>query len=227
MSKHLPKYLAEFIGSFALIFFACGASTIDGGLGTLGIGLVFGAVIMVMILATGHISGAHFNPAVTIAFALTNRFRWSQVPFYILAQSLGCIAGAFLLSSIVNDPTATLGLTQPVDTVSVNSLCLIEFSITFILMFVISSVATDSRAVGELAAVAIGGCVAISAMVFGPLTGASMNPARSLGPAVATDNYEHLIFYIVAPILGAILGAIFYSKIRCDAETPSNASGCC
>ena len=227
MSKHLPKYLAEFIGSFALIFFACGASTIDGGLGTLGIGLVFGAVIMVMILATGHISGAHFNPAVTIAFALTNRFRWSQVPYYIIAQSLGCIAGAFLLSSIVNDPAATLGLTQPVDSVSVNTLCLIEFSITFILMFVISSVATDSRAVGELAAVAIGGCVAISAMVFGPLTGASMNPARSLGPAVATDNYEHLIFYIVAPILGAILGAIFYSKIRCDDETPSNASGCC
>jgi aquaporin NIP len=227
VSKHLPKYLAEFIGSFALIFFACGASTIDGGLGTLGVGLVFGAVIMVMILATGHISGAHFNPAVTIAFALTNRFRWSQVPYYIIAQSLGCIAGAFLLSSIVNDPAATLGLTQPVDSVSVNTLCLIEFSITFILMFVISSVATDSRAVGELAAVAIGGCVAISAMVFGPLTGASMNPARSLGPAVVTDNYEHLIFYIVAPILGAICGAIFYSKIRCDDETPSNASGCC
>ena len=227
MSKHLPKCLAEFIGSFALIFFACGAATINDDLGTLGIGLVFGAVIMVMILATGHISGAHFNPAVTIAFAATKRFKWSQVPHYIVAQCLGCIAGAFTLSMVVNDPSATLGLTQSAETVDTTTLFIIEFALTFILMFVISAVATDSRAVGEIAAVAIGGCVAISAMVFGPLTGASMNPARSIGPAVATSNYHELFMFIIAPIIGAVCGAMFYAMIRCDDDAPSDADGCC
>jgi aquaporin NIP len=227
MPRQLQKCMAEFIGSFALIFFACGAAAINIELGTLGIGLVFGAVIMVMILATGHISGAHFNPAVTLAFAVDGRFKWSQVPYYIVAQCLGCVAGALTLSMVINDPFSSLGLTQAASDVSHTSLFVIEFVLTFILMFVISAVATDSRAVGELAAVAIGGCVAIAAMVFGPLTGASMNPARSIGPAIATANYNDLIFYIIAPILGAICGTLFYSTIRCDEEQDSDAAGCC
>ncbi len=128
---------------------------------------------------------------------------------------------------VVNDPSATLGLTQSAETVDTTTLFIIEFALTFILMFVISAVATDSRAVGELAAVAIGGCVAISAMVFGPLTGASMNPARSIGPAVATSNYHELFMFIIAPIIGAVCGAMFYAMIRCDDDAPSDVDGCC
>ncbi len=224
------KVGAEMIGTFALVFCGCGAIVMSamrrGALDTTGIGLVFGLVIMVMIYATGHISGAHFNPAVTIAFAVTKRFPWRQVPAYILGQIAAAILGAYVVSVLFVDHLQ-LAATRP--SVDISDAFMIEVVITAFLMFVIKAVATDSRAVGQMAGLAIGGAVALGAMVTGPLTGASMNPARSIGPAMISGFHEHLWIYLIAPVVGACLGAIAYSAIRGDeACTPDdNAGGCC
>ncbi|MDP6940686.1 MAG: MIP family channel protein [Planctomycetota bacterium] len=230
----LQKCAAEFIGTFALVFFGCGAASFDalpglgGGLGHLGVSLVFGSTIMVMIFATGHLSGAHFNPAVTISFAVTKKFKWTQVPGYILAQCMGATVAALLLASIVEGSigasSTSLGATLPL--VETDTAFLLEAVFSFFLMFVISAVATDSRAVGELAGIAIGGTVALIALVGGPLTGASMNPARSLGPALATGRLDFMPLYIAGPLVGAVVGALVYEKIRCEKED-TGASGCC
>ncbi len=211
----MNKYLAEFIGCFSLIFFGCGAIVIHSELSVLGIALIFGAVIMIMVLTLGHISGAHFNPAVTIAFAATKQFPWKEVPAYVFMQVLGCLIGAILVA-IFNQDFSYIGQTSPKESTLATSLFFIEFILAFTLMFVISGVATDSRSVGELAAVAIGGTVTMASAVFGPITGASMNPARTLGPAIAAQDYDSLIYYIFAPILGAIAGAFAYNLIKCD-----------
>lgn len=217
---------AEALGAFALVFAGCGAivtnATSDGVLGVVGIGLVFGLVIMVMIYATGHLSGAHLNPAVTVAFTLTRHFPPRDAVAYIAAQLLGATVGAFVLLAAWESAPAELGATVP--SVSVTTALLYEGLMTAILMFVIIAVATDVRAVGAGAAIAIGGVVALDAIFGGPLTGASMNPARSFGPALASGTWTDFWVYIVGPIGGAAVGALAYQLVR-TAETPPGGEG--
>lgn len=221
------KAVAEAVGTFMLVFVGCGAIASDaasgGQLGAVGISLSFGLVIMVMVYATGHISGAHFNPAVTLAFAAVGRFRWSQVPVYIAAQVLAAVAASGTLLLMFGESP---GLTQ--STVPVGMAMGVEILLTLLLMFVITAVATDARAEGQMAGLAIGGTVAVAAMMGGPLTGASMNPARSLGPALVGGQLDGLWLYLVAPVIGAVLGAVLYSWTqRCEDDPSQDAEGCC
>jgi aquaporin NIP len=209
------KLAAEFIGTFALVFAGCGAVVADGmsdgAVTHVGISLTFGLVVCVMIYATGHISGAHFNPAVTIGFASVKRFSWREVPAYIASQCVAAVIAVGLLSVLTGQQQ--LGATSP--NIPVIEALVFEFIITFFLMFVIIAVATDHRAVGSLAGVAIGGTVTLCALFAGPLTGASMNPARSLGPALFTPGaFSVWWLYVIAPITGAIVAALTYEWLR-------------
>lgn len=204
MKKNI--YLAEFIGTFALVFAGCGAIVVNdffgNSLGHVGICLVFGLVVMTMIYAVGNISGAHFNPAVTIGFACAGRLTRKEVPPYILSQIAGSLSASLLLSWLFPEHT-TLGATVPV--MEIFRTLVIEILLTFILMFVILNVSTGHMEKGIMAGVAVGGTVALAALFAGPLTGASMNPARSLGPALVSGNLESLWLYLTAPILGAYI----------------------
>jgi MIP family channel proteins len=207
---------AEGIGAFALVFAGCGAIVTEaehpGSLGTVGIALVFGLVIMAMVYATGHLSGAHLNPAVTLAFALTRHFPRREALAYIGAQIAGAITAAGLLAAIWPSDPASLGTTLP--SVSAGSALVYEAVLTAFLMFVIMAVATDTRAVGAGAAIAIGGTVGLDALFGGPITGASMNPARSIGPALVSGVLHDLWIYLAGPIAGAALGALAYQVVR-------------
>ena len=205
---------AEFIGTFALVFFGCGA--IANGLPPTSVALAFGLVITVMIYALGHISGAHFNPAVSIAFAVGRHLAWSRAATYVMAQVLGATAGALALRLTLG-ADADLGVTQPSG--SVAQAFAWEVALTFFLMLTITAVATDVRAVGQSAALAIGGAVAIGALVGGPVSGASMNPARSIGPALVSGDLVDLWIYLLAPVLGAVAGVLAYGTLR----TPTRA----
>jgi MIP family channel proteins len=206
--------LAEFIGTFALVFAGAGAIMVNaktGALGHVGVAISFGLVIMVMIYAVGHVSGAHFNPAVSFAFALTRHFPWRRAGVYWGAQLLGALAAAAVLRGSLGD-IAHVGATLPSGTEGQSFLW--EVVLTFFLMFVIMAVATDTRAVGEAAAIAIGGTVGMDAMFGGPVSGASMNPARSFGPAVISGDLHALWIYLLAPLVGAGLGAVVYQVVR-------------
>jgi aquaporin NIP len=206
--------LAEAIGTFALVFAGCGAIVVDAkthALGHVGVAFTFGLVIMVMIYAVGHVSGAHFNPAVTFAFALSRHFPWRRAIGYWSAQLAGAVLAALLLRGSLGNH-AHDGATLPSG--SQGQAFLWELVLTFFLMFVIMAVATDSRAVGEAAAIAVGGTVALDALFGGPVTGASMNPARSFAPAVVSGDVHALWLYIVAPVAGATLAALTYRFLR-------------
>ena len=210
--------VAELIGTFALVFAGAGAIVVDaktGALGHVGVSLVFGLVIMAMIYAVGHVSGAHFNPAVTFAFSLSRHLPWSRAGGYWAAQATGAILAAALLRGSLGT-AGHLGATLPSG--SQGQSFLWEVVLSFFLMFVIMAVATDTRAVGEAAAIAIGGTVALDALLGGPISGASMNPARSLGPALVSGNLHALWLYLVAPPLGTALGALAYGFIRAESE---------
>lgn len=210
----LQRVGAECIGTYALVTAGCGAIIVNTQTQApthVGVALTFGLVVMVMIAATGHISGAHFNPAVTFAFALTRHFPWREVAVYLGAQLMGALAASFTLLWLFGD-IAHLGATMPSG--SVWQSFGLEIVLTALLMFVIIAVATDTRAVGELAAIAIGATVTLDALFGGPISGASMNPARSLAPALVSGAWENQWIYIVAPLVGASLGAILYQAIR-------------
>jgi aquaporin NIP len=212
--------VAEAIGTFALVFAGCGAIMVEAKterLGQVGIAFTFGLVIMAMIYAVGHISGAHFNPAVTFAFSLTRHFPWPRALGYWAAQVAGALLAALLLRASLGD-LAEVGATLPSG--SDGQAFLWEAVLSFFLMFVIMSVATDTRAVGEAAAIAVGGTVGLDALFGGPITGASMNPARSIGPAVASANFHSLWIYIAAPIVGAAVGALAYQLVRGEDHDP-------
>ncbi len=205
---------AEGVGTYALVTAGCGAIMVDATTGTLthvGVALTFGLIIMVMIAATGHLSGAHFNPAVTVAFALTRHFPWRDVPLYIGSQVLGAVGGGLTLRLLLG-PEAHLGATLP--RASTGQALGVEILLTAVLMFVITAVATDTRAVGQLAALAIGGTVALDALWGGPLSGASMNPARSFGPALVAGIWQDQWVYWLGPLIGASLGAGLYQLLR-------------
>ena len=206
---------AEGFAAFALVFGGAGAivtnAAYGGALGTVGMALVFGLAIMVMVYATGHLSGAHINPAVTLAFTLTRHFPPREAGAYIAAQCAGATLAALLLLAIWPSQPAELGVTVP--TVGVGSAVVYEAVLSALLMFVIMAVATDTRAVGAAAAIAIGGTIGLDALLGGPVTGASMNPARSFGPAVASGIFEGQAVYWIGPILGGIAAALVYEAL--------------
>ncbi|KAA8526046.1 hypothetical protein F0562_007854 [Nyssa sinensis] len=217
------KLGAEFVGTFILIFAATAGPIVnqkyDGAETLIGNAACAGLAVMIVILSTGHISGAHLNPSLTIAFATLRHFPWVQVPAYIAAQVSASICASFALKGVFH-PFLSGGVTVP--SVSDGQAFALEFIITFNLLFVVTAVATDTRAVGELAGIAVGATVMLNILVAGKTSGGSMNPVRTLGPAVAAGNYKSIWIYLVAPTLGAIAGAGTYTavKLRADEVDP-------
>ena len=217
-SEVVRALVGEAIGTFALVVMGCGAIVVGdqmGAPGPVGVALSFGLVIAAMVYALGHVSGAHLNPAVTTAFAIFRHFPARRVPAYWGAQVAGAVAAAVFLRLSLGDH-AQLGSTVPSG--SAGQAFAWELLLTAILMLVIVAVATDTRAVGEAAALAIGGTIALDALVGGPITGASMNPARSLGPALVSGTFDDLWIYLTAPFAGAALGALAYESLRTPRE---------
>ncbi len=211
----MKKYISEFIGTFSMIFCGTGAMTVNevtgGDVTHVGIAITWGLIVMAMIYAFGETSGAHFNPAVTIAFAYAKKFAWKEVPKYILAQVLGAFAASLILCYLF--PTSEyLGATIP--TVDVGRAFVMELLLTFFLMVVIINVSTGSKEIGIIAGIAVGAVVLLEAMFAGPITNASMNPARSIAPAIVAGKMQHLWMYILAPILGAILAVISCKLVK-------------
>ena len=182
-----------------------------GAITNVGIGLVFGLVVAAMIFSLGHISGAHINPAVTLGFALARHFPWKMTPLYWGSQLLGATAGCLVLRGLFGN-VADMGATLPGAEVWV--VAAFEALLTFFLMFVIMAMATDVRAVGTAAALAIGATVGLEAIFGGPISGASMNPARSFGPALVSGNWTAHWAYWVGPVVGAAVAAFTYAWLR-------------
>ena len=199
-------YIAEAIGTFALVFAGCGAIVVDdlfgAPLGHTGVSMVFGLIVMVMIYSIGNISGAHINPAVTLGFFFAGRIQKKEILPYVTSQLTGAVAAAGLLKLLFSGHES-LGATLPSGGI-VNAFVL-EIVLSFFLMFVILNVSTGHMEKGIMAGVAIGGTVALEALMGGPVSGASMNPARSLGPALLSGNISTLWIYITAPVIGAWL----------------------
>lgn len=211
----MNKLVSEFIGTFALIFAGTGAiisnGLSNGAVTHPGIALTFGLIVLAMIYTFGDVSGAHFNPAVTIAFAAAKRFEWRDVPGFVAAQVLGACAASGLLRVLF--PThATLGATLPAGPAMQSFI--LEAVLTFILMLVILSVSTGAKEKGITAGIAIGAVITLEAMFAGPISGASMNPARSLAPALMSLHFEHLWIYMTAPLLGALLAVPLVCLVR-------------
>lgn len=211
----MKKYIAELIGTFALVFCGTGAIIVDeqtnGQVGHIGVAIIFGLIVTAMIYTFGDKSGAHFNPAITIAFSVANLFPQKQILPYIVSQ----IIGAFVASAILKllFPTnINLGATIPAGS-NLQSFVL-EIVLTFILMLTILFTSQGSKETGTMAALAIGGVVLLEAMFAGPICGASMNPARSLSPAIVSGNIESLWVYLTAPILGATLATFVWRFIK-------------
>jgi aquaporin Z len=213
VTKAMNKYLAELLGTFALVFCGTGAIVINeqsnGAVTHVGIAITFGLIVMAMIYTLGDISGAHLNPAVTIAFTLAKRFELKEALPYIISQLLGAFIASFVLRYLFPN-NETLGATLPAGS-EIQSFIL-EFILTFFLMLVIINVATGNKEQGMFAGLAIGFTVLLEAMFAGPICGASMNPARSISPAIVSGHLEHLWLYIAAPLSGAAF-AIPVSKI--------------
>jgi len=206
--------VGEALGTFALVFFGCGAIMVDaggGGLGHVGVSLAFGIVVAAMVYSLGHVSGAHINPAVTLGFALGRHFPAARVPAYWTAQLGGALLAALVLRLSLGD-VADLGATAPSGSDAQSFAW--EALLTATLLVVIMAVATDTRAVGEAAAIAIGGTIALASLVGGPISGASLNPARSLGPAVVSGVTGSLWVYLLAPLVGAAVGTLAYAVLR-------------
>ncbi len=209
------RLIAEAIGTFALIFCGTGAIVINeftGGTVTHpGVAITFGLIVMGMIYAFGDISGAHINPAVTIAFAYAKKFPWKEVPLYIVSQCIGGIAASGLLLYLFPE-NELLGTTLP--QIAVMKVFVLEVILSFFLMVVIINVSTGAKEKGVIAGIAIGGVVLLEAMFAGPITGASMNPARSLAPALISGNLQHLWLYITAPVVGCILAVMSCKLVK-------------
>jgi aquaporin NIP len=198
------------------VFAGAGAIMVDAKthqLGHIGVAITFGLVVMAMIYAIGHISGAHFNAAVTLAFVLTRHFPLRRAVAYWGAQLVGALTAALVLRGSLGN-IAHVGATLPSGSQAQSFLW--ELVMTAFLMFVVMAVATDTRAVGEAAAIAIGATIGFDAMFGGPISGASMNPVRSMGPAVVSGDLHALWLYIVAPVIGAAIGAVLYQFVRAE-----------
>jgi aquaporin Z len=201
----VKRYLAEALGTFALVFAGTGAIVINdvsaGAITHPGIALTFGLIVMAMIYTFGDISGAHLNPAVTLGFVTARRMRAGEGLFYIVSQIIGASAASVSLR-LLFPSHATLGATQPAG--SAMQSFVLEFLLTAMLMLVILSVSVGAKEKGITAGIAVGGVIALEAMFAGPICGASMNPARSLAPALISGHLSALWIYIFAPIAGAV-----------------------
>ena len=205
------RFSAEAIGTFALVFSACGVvmadSLSEGLIGPIGVALVPGLVVMGMVYAIGNISGAHMNPAVTLGFTLTNRLSWKDAPVYLVAQLIGSVAAA----SALRVSLGTAGeLGKHIPSVGAIQSLGLEIVITFLLMFVIMSVTTQENDLSTVSGIAIGGMVALGILLGGPISGGSMNPIRSFGPALVLFDWTHHWIYWAGPLLGSAIGAFSY-----------------
>jgi len=213
----MKRYIAEVIGTFSMVFCGTGAMTINevtgGDVTHPGIAITWGLIVMAMIYAFGDISGAHFNPAVTVAFAYAKKFSWIEVPKYILAQCFGAVMASSILLFLFPE-SEFLGATLP--SFEAYKAFVLEILLTFFLMVVIINVSTGAKEIGVIAGIAIGGVVLLEAMFAGPMTKASMNPARSLGPALLSGNLQHLWLYLTAPFIGALLAVVSCKLVKDD-----------
>jgi aquaporin Z len=220
MSK---RFISEIIATFALVFCGTGAMVINdftgGTVSHVGVAMTFGLIVMGMIYAFGDISGAHMNPAVTIAFAYAKKFSWKEVPAYILAQFIGAFLASGILLYLFPE-SQTLGATLP--GLSAMKVFILEIILSFFLMVVIINVSTGSKEIGVVAGIAIGSVVLLEAMFAGPVTGASMNPARSIAPAVVSGNLADIWIYIFAPIIGCLLAVVSCKTVKDDACCDQN-----
>jgi aquaporin NIP len=202
----MRAYLAELIGTFAVVFCGTGAIIIDeqrnGAVTHAGIAITFGLIVMCMIYSLGNVSGAHLNPAVSIAFTVAKRFSAKLLPGYIISQLTGALMASYTLKFLF-PLNKLLGSTIPAGTVMQSFI--LELILTFFLMLVIIKVSTGSKEQGMFAGTAIGAVIGLEAMFAGPICGASMNPVRSIAPAIASGHAEHLWIYVIAPITGALL----------------------
>jgi len=216
----MKKFASEFFGTFALVFAGAGAIVINdvsgGVISHVGVALTFGLVVLAMIYALGDVSGAHLNPAVTLGFFAARRFPARLVPSYIFSQILGAITASFVLR-LLFPQHVTLGSTHPSGS-NLQSFVL-ELILTTILMFVILSVSVGAKEKGMIAGIAVGSVIALAALFAGPVSGASMNPARSLAPALVSARFDGLWIYLTAPVCGALLAVI---ACRCVHQR-----GCC
>jgi len=213
----MRKYISESIGTFSMIFCGTGAMTINevtsGDVSHVGIAITWGLIVMAMIYAFGEISGAHFNPAVTIAFAYAKKFEWKEVPKYILAQCIGAVAASSILLFLFPDSEFLGGTIPSIDS---SKAFVLELILTYFLMVVIINVSTGSKETGTMAGIAIGGVVLLEAMFAGPVTNASMNPARSFAPALLSGNWQHQWLYFIAPVIGALLAVLTCKLVKPD-----------
>lgn len=224
----LKKFLAEAVGIFTIVFTGCGslmiAARFPGSIASETIPVIFGLSVAIMVYALGHISGAHFNPAVTAAFALFRHFPAKEVFAYWAAQFSGSFLAVLFLSWLLPEG-AVYGAALP-RLPLFQAFCW-EALLTFFLMFVIIAVATDTRAAGIMAGTAIGAAVALGAFVGGPLTGAAMNPARALAPLFFEKQLAVFWIYLAGPFAGAAAAAWLYEMIRCDQAPQTKTGGCC
>jgi len=216
----MKREVGELIGTFAMVFCGCGAMTINeitnGSIGHVGVAITWGLIVMSMIYAFGEVSGAHFNPAVTIGFAIAKKFNWRDVPKYLIAQTIGAFLAVFLLWFLFPESNS-FGHTYPAEGFAPIKAFVLEFLLTFFLMVVIINVSTGSKEIGTVAAIAVGAVILLEAMFAGPMTKASMNPVRSLAPAVVSGNLTHLWLYLTAPIIGASLAVLSCKWVKDDA----------
>jgi MIP family channel proteins len=229
-SNMLGSAVAELVGTFILIFTGCAVATAAilqrstaGPLSydSLAVALAFGLALTVVVAAIGHVSGAHVNPSVTLALAATNKFPWQFVPIYVGAQLVGAILGAIAVWITYGEPgreLADVAATFPAEDVWDIQAFLVEVLVTFILVFVVISVATDDRAPAGVAPLAVGFALACGVLIAGPVTGGSLNPARSLGPMILAGRFDAAWVYILAPIVGAVLAALVYDRFASQSD---------
>ena len=229
-SNVLGSAVAELIGTFILVFTGCAVAVAailqrstagPAFYDSLAVALAFGIALVVIVAAIGHVSGAHVNPAVTLALAVTKKFSWQYVPIYLGAQLLGAVLGAIAVWITYGGAAreaASLAATFPTDGVGDLQALVVEILVTFILMFVVISVATDERAPAGVAPLAVGFALACGVLIAGPVTGGSLNPARTLGPMIVAGQFTALWVYIVGPIVGAVLAALAYDRFASQSD---------
>lgn len=227
---------AELIGTFLLVFTgtavavsaATGRTIAGQPSNSLAVALAFGLVLVALVSALGHVSGAHLNPAVTVALALTRKFPWRTVPAYVVAQLVGAVLAALAVWAVFGDAArsdAALGATVPATTASVWQVLLVEVAITFLLMFVIISVATDDRVAPAAVGPAVGFALAAAVLIGGPVSGGAVNPARALGPMLVSGSLDAWWTYLVGPLVGAAVAALVYDRFLARASAPEPEPG--
>ncbi|MFZ4507377.1 MAG: MIP/aquaporin family protein [Fimbriimonas sp.] len=224
----IRRCVAEFIGTFAIVFFGCGSIISLNGSGSathLTVNLVFGLVVAAMIFALGPISAAHFNPAVTVGFAVAKRFPWTAVPAYVGSQIAGALAASAIHASILPQLATGAKFGSTISSLGQGQTVVVEAVLTFFLMLVIIAVAADKRVAAPVPGLAIGATVALCGLFGGPLTGCSMNPARSLAPAVFSGNLPELWLFVLGPLLGAAFAAVMFEGLRPEPQFAQSAPG--